>query len=87
MQEAGDINMDDPLDQSCTSWITVRVASVGAALVVKSWNEHTIPSEDSYPLNIAKYNVITIITHAYLSLIREGHTQLFDVTKQQSGPC
>ena len=42
MQEAG---MDDPLHKYCTSWITVRVASIGASSVVKSWNEHRIPSE------------------------------------------
>ena len=45
MQEAGEIIMDDPLHKYCTSWITVQVASIGASFVVKSWNEHRIPSE------------------------------------------
>ena len=44
LEEAGEISVDDPL-QNYTSWITVRVASIGASSVVKSWNEHRIPSE------------------------------------------
>ena len=45
MQEAGDINMDDPIDQFCTSWFTIRVANIGTIAVVKAWNAHCIPSE------------------------------------------
>lgn len=45
MEEAGSIHMDDPVHQFCTSWFTIRVTNVGNLAIVKSWNEHRIPSK------------------------------------------
>ena len=45
MQERGEIDMDSPTHQFCTSWYTLRVVSVGSALTVQAWNNHPIPGE------------------------------------------
>ena len=43
MLEQGDINLDDSLHKFCTSWVSIKVVSVGIDLFIKSWNNHPIP--------------------------------------------
>lgn len=45
LEEAGDINMDCPHTKYCVSWFTIRVANVGTAIAVHSWNNHPIPGD------------------------------------------
>jgi len=43
MQQRGEIDLDSPAHQFCTSWFTLRVASAGCALAVQAWNNHPVP--------------------------------------------
>lgn len=43
MVDDGDLNMDDPLHQFCSSWFTINVSSVGIKTFLHSWNHHPIP--------------------------------------------
>ena len=43
LEEHGDIDMDCPHQKFCTSWFTIRVATVGTTVAIQSWNEHRIP--------------------------------------------
>ena len=43
MVENGDINMDDSMHKFCVSWFTIQVANVGVVLLIRAWNNHTIP--------------------------------------------
>ena len=45
MEESGIISMDDPLHKFCVSHCTTRVASAGAETAIAAWNDHAIPSE------------------------------------------
>lgn len=45
MQERGELDMDSPSHQFCTSWFTLRVASVGCSLAVQAWNNHPVPGK------------------------------------------
>lgn len=45
MEQKGEINMDDPLHQFCSSWLTLQVSNVGARYFVASWNAHPIPGK------------------------------------------
>lgn len=42
LEESGHINMDCSHTKYCVSWFTIRVASVGAAIAVQSWNSHPV---------------------------------------------
>ena len=43
MMENRDFSLDDDLDKFCVSWFAIKVAAVGIAVFVASWNEHPIP--------------------------------------------
>ena len=43
MVECGDINMDDSMHKFCVSWFSIHVVNVGVVLLIKAWNNHTIP--------------------------------------------
>ena len=43
MMENRDFSLDDDLDKFCVSWFAIKVAAVGIAVFVASWNEHSIP--------------------------------------------
>ena len=45
LQASGSIDMDCPHEKFCVSWFTIRVASIGIALAVDAWNDHTIPGK------------------------------------------
>jgi len=42
MQERQDVDLDCPHQCYRISWFTIRVADVGTALAVQSWNNHPI---------------------------------------------
>ena len=48
LETARDICMDCPLTKYCVSWFTIRVANVGATIVVQAWNNHPIPGMYNY---------------------------------------
>ena len=39
------IDMVNDTHKFCVSWVTIRVANVGTTIVIKSWNNHRIPSK------------------------------------------
>ena len=43
MQQHGEIDLDSPAHQICTSWFTLRVASASCTLAVQAWNNHPVP--------------------------------------------
>ena len=45
MMDQGQLVMDAPIDQYCTSWFSIQVANVGVSLFMSSWNQHPIPSK------------------------------------------
>lgn len=45
MTDSGQLLMDDPVHQYCTSWFSIQVANVGVSLFMSSWNQHPIPSK------------------------------------------
>lgn len=42
MIEKGQLNIEDPLQLFCMSWLSIRVCFAGIELFVKSWNFHTM---------------------------------------------
>ena len=42
MQESGELDMDCATHQFCTSWYTLRVASVGCYYAIEAWNNHPV---------------------------------------------
>ena len=45
MEARDDISLLSPLHKYCISWFTLRVASAGCAIAVRSWNNHSIPTK------------------------------------------
>lgn len=45
MMDQGELVMDAPIDQYCTSWFSIQVANVGISLFMSSWNQHPIPNK------------------------------------------
>ena len=43
MEQRNEFDIDADAHKFCSSWFSLRVANVGAALAVRSWNEHPIP--------------------------------------------
>ena len=51
MMHKGDICMDNPLHQFCSSWLALYVSNVGARYFVTSLNAHPIPGMNFYYCN------------------------------------
>ena len=60
MEESGIIYMDDPLHQFSVSYCATRVASAGAETAIAAWNDHPIPSE-------LKWNVQLLMKCTYVN--------------------
>ena len=43
MQQHGEVDLDSPAHQFCTSWFTLPVASAGCTIAVQAWNNHPVP--------------------------------------------
>ena len=52
MVEKEEIDLCDPMQQYCTSWLTLHVSNIGTSIFVSSWNAHRIPG------NVAFYDVL-----------------------------
>ena len=47
MNDADDIDLEDPQQQFAVSAVTKQVASHGCKIMVSSWNNHVIPDENA----------------------------------------
>ncbi|XP_019859201.1 PREDICTED: uncharacterized protein LOC109587405 isoform X2 [Amphimedon queenslandica] len=57
LQESGEINMEDEHVKFCVSWFSIRVANVGTAMAVSSWNHHRIPGKKGgIPIQLMREN-------------------------------
>ena len=43
MEHTNIFDMDAETHKFCVSWFTLRVATMGCSLCVKSWNSHSVP--------------------------------------------
>lgn len=50
MADNGEISLDDPTTQFCTSCFSIKVASAGVTLFLTSWNQHPISGRHTYIL-------------------------------------